>query len=116
MKKLLAVLSLLAVSTVSYAESESGKHSAFVDGNMLYGFLQSDNKYEQRLGQGFVVGVADYASSLKLACLPKGVTPGQLADIVKKYYEDEPTSRHQGAGAQIGVFFMVTFPCKDTPK
>jgi hypothetical protein len=49
-----------------------------------------------------------------LICLPKDkrVTVGELAKIVVKYLEDNPTQLHESAGALATVALGKAFPCK----
>ena len=53
-------------------------------------------------------------SSPALICLPKDkrVTVGDLARIVVKYLEDNPTQLHESAAALATVALGKAFPCK----
>ncbi len=54
------------------------------------------------------------SSSQALICLPKEkrVTVGELARIVVKYLEDNPTQLHESAAALATVALGKAFPCK----
>jgi len=115
MKKLLAVLSLLALTTVSSAESP--KYLAFVDGNTLLSFLEEEKgSAKNYVALGFIQGVSDTLASLDFVCLPKKSNPQQLMDMAKNYLKDNPSTRHNASADTIGFLYMKTFPCNDSPK
>jgi len=113
MKKLLVVLALLTVSTVSSAEG----FIAYVSGNKLFSWLEKeDGVYEVTVSLGYIQGVADALATQGFLCLPKNVTPNQLNAMAKNHLENDPSIRHYAAADQIGTLFMTTFPCNDSPK
>lgn len=102
MKKLLIIIILL-LSTNCFA----------VTGNDLHVWLKSNNDYEKGSAHYFIIGVMQSMESYReteisiaksekrkpklgyYACLPKGITIGQLFDMVQKYLDDNPEKRHE---------------------
>lgn len=66
---------------------------------------------------GYVVAAAEIADSGHLkgyrSCIPKGVTKGQLQDVVKKHLAKHP-EQLEYIGYQVVVVALVeAFPCPD---
>jgi hypothetical protein len=68
---------------------------------------------------GFIAGVADMLSVLKYrslnpyrACVPDGVTEGQLEKIFKKYADDHPEQLHLSAADVVSTAIATAFPCQ----
>ena len=115
MKKLSAVLALLALSTLSSAERNYGL--SFVDGNTLLRWLEAETTdVENIVAVGYIQGVADTLTSAGFVCLPKNSTPKQLMDMAKNHLKNKPSKRHYAPGDAIGALYMTTFPCTDSPK
>lgn len=47
-------------------------------------------------------------------CFPSTATVGQLADLVRKYLEDNPASRADRAGDLISMAFLTAFGCNES--
>ena len=67
---------------------------------------------------GYITGVFDgydadqhWDKQAHYICLPTTITKRQLADIVKKEYEDNPASRHQTAAGLVLNALSISFPC-----
>jgi len=65
---------------------------------------------------GYVIGVVDsmtrveaYADDL---CLPRGVTVGQLTNVVEKFMADHPAEMHRPGIEVVGFAMFDAFPCK----
>jgi len=66
---------------------------------------------------GYVVAAAEIADSGRLkgyhSCIPKGVTKGQLQDVVNKYLARHP-EQLEYIGYQVVVVALVeAFPCQE---
>ena len=60
---------------------------------------------------GFVLGVHDaYAS--RFFCVPRGVSKGQLAAIVRTYLAQNPEQWHRGAVNLVTDALAAAFPCQ----
>lgn len=46
-------------------------------------------------------------------CTPNEVTVEQMADVLCKFLSDNPSVRHQGAGALMSFAMVSAFPCVD---
>jgi hypothetical protein len=44
-------------------------------------------------------------------CPPKGLTLGQMRDIVMKYLRDNPSTRHQRAEVLVNNAIIAAYPC-----
>ena len=51
----------------------------------------------------------------QVACPPqgRGITVGQLVEVVVNYLRDHPEARHYAANSVAGVALKQAFPCKD---
>ena len=102
---LFAAFAILASSTFCPA------HAAYVDGNDLFRHCEagenSRNYYQdQAYCLAYVVSAADYLEiqrsiDSKPRCIPAGVPPIQLVDIVRKFLKDNPDKRHWDAPALV---------------
>ena len=105
---------------------------AIADGNELVEHCNSAIKlYEgensasttTEIGAGLCLGVLDGFRSLNtfyeavlekdqlFFCIPTGVTNGQLAKVVVKYLNDNPSELHEPATALIWTALFEAFPC-----
>ena len=109
MKKLLAVLLLLALSTVSSA-------GVFIYGWSLLSFLEEGTENSVSIATGYVLGVSDTLSALNLICVPDNIDNGQLTVMAKNHLKNNPSIRHKGSADEIGALYIRTFPCNDSPK
>ena len=72
----------------------------------------------------YVMGVYDAATMLDAAtnkrlwrngftaCVPKGVSAGQLEEVVKKWLREHPADWHYAAADLVAVSFEAAFPCR----
>jgi hypothetical protein len=64
--------------------------------------------------QGVVHGAESYSTAMDLTlpfCMPENASAGQIRDIVVKYFEESPESRHYTASSSILVALIRAFPC-----
>jgi hypothetical protein len=52
-----------------------------------------------------------HSPSTALACIPHGVTSGQLVDVARKYLSEHPQDRHKTATTLLGTAFVLAWPC-----
>jgi hypothetical protein len=103
MRKLLA--GVLMVPSIALAEFESG--------NSLLQQMKSSNVADQMHAMGFVKGVIDVYLNVTI-CPPnggKGITGGQLNDMIKNYLENNPAVRHKTAESIIHDALKPLWPC-----
>lgn len=86
----------------------------FTDGNQLH----SDCQRDFHACSSYVRGVADTMLGNQgtpvmgwLACIPKGVTVGQMTDVVKASLTNHPEERHLGASSLVAAALAESFPC-----
>lgn len=100
MKSLILILAFFSVSV--FAQEK-------VDGNQLLSDLKEEANFRNGFSFGYVSGIAD---SLDNFCPPKGVTNGQLYDIVKNFIEQNPAIRHYHRVYIAQHALKTTYPCK----
>lgn len=61
---------------------------------------------------GYVAGSFDAVDFSKIACIPAGVTTGQVRDVVKQFMTNNPSLRHFSASSLIKEAIRVAFSCK----
>lgn len=103
MKKFSLILAFLSAS--AFAQSKT-------DGNQLLSDLKDESNFRNGFGNGYVTAIAD---SLDDFCPPKGVTNGQLYDIVKNFIEQNPAIRHYHRLYIAQHALKTTYPCKQDP-
>jgi hypothetical protein len=99
MKKLLA--SLLFVPCMASAE--------FMSGNNLYSKMNGDFG-DKMLALGFVQGVFDVYVNVTI-CPPNNITVGQVSDMVRGYFDNNPSIRHKTAESLINQALKQAWPC-----
>ncbi len=101
-KKFLIALffSLVSISTAA----------GFLDGNKLLSDMNSETYSGKAIALGYVIGVHDSFDTL-LFCTPENASQGQMRDVVKKYIENNPSSRHKSADILIVNALKQDFPC-----
>ncbi|WP_366008279.1 Rap1a/Tai family immunity protein [Hyphomonas sp.] len=83
-------------------------------GNELYYDCVSSNAYDQARCLSYISGVADgigLSDHLGL-CVPKGVTYGQLLDIVVGFLKGSPEGRHYAASFLIYTALFDAYGCQ----
>ena len=85
-------------------------HADFDNGNELYSKMTDAASSRQMYALGFVIGVHEMLEG-DLVCASDNVTAGQLRDIVKKYLEDNPSTRNRPAVILAGIAMAQAFPC-----
>lgn len=100
----------------------TGAKAFFLDGNDFLSWCQRGPP----MAMGYVVGVADnivgnaeiftdkaeLVSTLKLVCLPKNVTTGQLRDVACEFIRKYPANRHRPASMVVEMSLTQAFPCQ----
>ncbi len=69
---------------------------------------------------GYIQGVVNSMEVLypnqPLSCSPDGVTVGQMVDVVKRYLQNHPQTRHEPAVILIATAAREAFPCEKAWK
>jgi hypothetical protein len=99
MKKLIAIL--LCMPCMASAE--------FMSGNNLHAKMTGDFG-EKMQALGFIQGVFDVYVSVTF-CSPENVTAGQVSDMVKRYLDNNPSTRHKTAESLINQALKQAWPC-----
>jgi hypothetical protein len=86
MKKLIAIL--LCVPCMASAE-----------------FMSGNNLHNKMTGDLFDVYVS------VTFCSPENVTAGQVSDMVKRYLDNNPSTRHKTAESLINLALKQAWPC-----
>ncbi len=87
----------------------------FQDGNRLYAAITSPSDLKVVYSIGYLSGVVDSGKNglngFKY-CVPEAVTTRQISDVVKKWLEDHPATRHHAAPGLIAAALEASFPCE----
>jgi hypothetical protein len=92
-------------------------YAQFKTGNNIYSMLTNSNSNmfiqaaEENYAMGYIIGVYDSFDGIFFSA-PTGVTQGQVFDVVKKYLEENPASRHEIASKLIIRALAEAFPIK----
>ncbi len=81
----------------------------YFSGSDMYAFATSDDPVKEALFMGYVAGVVD-ANTEKL-CVPAEITLQQVADITRKYLEQNPDIRHYAGRGFVLLSIAEEFPC-----
>jgi hypothetical protein len=82
--------------------------AGFYNGNQLFDL----EKTNRAAFVAYVVGVHDATKVQLRFCTPERATGGQLADVVKKYFQDNPAVRDQQAHRLITNALETTWRCQ----
>jgi hypothetical protein len=110
-----ALLASAAIVLVLNGRSVKGAtmdyHPAYLTGNMLFDYCQSNDRSSQGLCVGYIVGVSDMLSEEHLVCPAQNAPIGQIRDIVIKYLVNNPESRQYAASYLAMSALRTVFPC-----
>ena len=87
-------------------------NAAFFSGNDLLNRMTSNDTGERMLAMGYVAGIFDALDGTAFCTGGRGITLGQLKDIVMKKLQNFPESRHLTADNFVYVALSEAFPCK----
>jgi hypothetical protein len=117
---MLAAVLFLALAVSGSVRSQSQAPNSFLffeNGNELLDSCNNDPPW----CLGYVVGIADAMSGAQSvggtvngwrACLPYGVTEGQVMDVVVQALRAHPQRRHNGASGLVASALSEAFPCR----
>ena len=100
MRKLLAAV--LMVPAVA--------HAGFLTGNKLYDSLISEQTVERLYALGYITGVHDSLEGSN-HCSPTNATAGQVRDVVRRYFDQNPEFRNFDADILVRVALSKAWPC-----
>lgn len=123
--KVILIVMLLFTSQFAYAKTT---------GNKIYVQLISQDAGENLMAYSYISGVLDTEEMffledmftsmqndapnfrVKHYCFGSDqVTFGQIVDVVKKYLESKPETRHEKANGLIRAALIQSFPCDKNP-
>ncbi len=61
---------------------------------------------------GYVVGIAEVLDHRQEICLPAGVIPEDLMDVVVRYLEETPAIRNEPAQIPVSIALVRAFRCE----
>jgi hypothetical protein len=103
----------IVLSTWLLCSSPAFAATALETGNVL---LQDCVQQNLQFCLGYVDAVTDALDGNSvngyIACIPKGVTAGQLKDVVVQYLLFKPADRHLAAVGLVADAISQAFPCR----
>jgi hypothetical protein len=102
MKRLMIIILLFASANVS---------ADFMSGSDLKRVCNGESNPEKAYCVGYIIGVADHTGREGAYCLPSGVTPSQLMEVVMKDMELRPEANHLPADILAEGSIQLAFPC-----
>lgn len=105
-----AAIAACAVTHPALAQTRSAE---FTGNDLLRACENHDLKcldFIRGVNSGFAAGLG-IAGERDRICFPEGVTLGQAKDVVVAFLRDNPSSRHEEAGALTVIALMRAFPC-----
>jgi hypothetical protein len=75
-------------------------------------FIRIALRAKNSISLGYVMGVSDALQARHTTCSPKGVSGGQIMDVVTKHFRDDPEDRHYTAESEVELALKKAFPCK----
>lgn len=107
---------LIQLVAVMAALSPTAAYSQWNSGNDLQEYCGGEaGSFVSGICSGYIIGTLDTVEGLledkKLACVPPGVTKGQVRDIVIKYIEQHPEYRHFVGMNLVVLAVGSAFPC-----
>ncbi len=105
---------LVALVLVS-AAANAPATADWMSGNELKESCHSEGQYGRGACLGFTSAVAGIVDTETIygwrACIPDGVTRGQLRDIMVKFLDDHPEKLHHSAASLAARAYEEVFPC-----
>ena len=104
---------LLAAAVITVA---SAANATWFTGNQILNQIHGE-PFERGGAAGFVTGVAS-AINGDLACIPAGISVGQMRDMVANLLQNNPNIGHQPAEIIVAALLIAEFPCSaaDSPS
>jgi hypothetical protein len=99
------------IAALAFAAASTASHAQFIDGNRLLERMSDESTVKQMVALGYVLGVADSFAESEI-CIPQNVQASQLADIVRRWLQNNPDKRHVSAAAIVLVSLRSVWPCK----
>lgn len=112
---------MLATALVIQTEPPA---APFLTGNQLLTFCEQGARdpSSEYLCLGYVAGAVDAVRATEVAinqlrgetgliCVPVGVTPTQVRDVIIRRLRSNPTDRHFGASSLVLSAMMESYPC-----
>ena len=107
---------MLRLSLVLMLLFASPVRANFENGNSLYTDCTKERGFNTGYCMGYVGGVTDIMSDGTplygwKACFPKGVSLGQIKDVVTRWLANNPQHRHYNAASLVAEALEEAFPC-----
>lgn len=106
----------LALCVMAATVPTRGFGATYQNGNALWKICNEGDTFSNGFCLGYVVAVVDAldanAISVWRACVPKGVSQGQMRDTVVKWLRKSPENRHYEAVDLVALALSENFPCR----
>ena len=112
---------LLAMFLTSDSSPQQPPTPDIDNGNGLLEVCADGAAFHYGLCMGYITGVLDGANTAPIPkncpapasywCIPKGVTLGQIQEVVVKYLKDHPEIRHQPSNGLIENAVLAVWSC-----
>jgi hypothetical protein len=100
MKSLILILAFFSASAFAQTKQDGNAFLKEITGNDMV----------QMYALGYVFGMSEL-----IPCISGEITNGQLVDVVKKYLEQNPETRHLHRSTLVFRALSGAFPCKQEP-
>jgi hypothetical protein len=100
---------LILIMLLALPVNASLSRGNYFSGTDMYAFATSDDPVKEALFAGYVSGVID--ANTEVLCVPAEVTLQHVADITRKYLEQNPDIRHYAARGFVLLSIAEAFPC-----
>jgi len=108
----------LAIALVAAPPAVADTPDYFSTGNgLLQSCTNESDRFAYPLCLGYISGAVQQLQLLQMlqpkqfACIPTGVTNGQIVDVVVKYLRDHPENRQWSASFFVTNALVTAWPC-----
>lgn len=101
---------LFCLSTYAFTGNELANYLAT---NKQINEGKRGDAFDSALSIGYIEGVGDSLKAADAICPPTGSTRGQGMDVVRKYLDSHPESRHLNGAVIVTAALKSAFPCKN---
>jgi Ssp1 endopeptidase immunity protein Rap1a len=112
----MACVPLIAALPTQGLAQRQPEADAFLTGNQLYSYCNSELSNMRTHCLGYIEGAVDSvppsSGGKTFFCVPKGVEAGQMRDVVVGYLRNHAESRHQLAAYLVLMALQQAYPCR----
>ena len=105
-----------AMSLMTFAAPATARPVSYVDSAQLFQMCQQkEGSLDGQACMGYIVAIADIMDTTALhgfsACIPAGVTIGQLQKVVTIWLKNNPDDHKYSANSNVASVLAEAFPC-----